>query len=573
MLTRRELLARSVQAGAAGLVGRVAVAELSARFAQTADGRPLAPAFDAIDAFVATYLRTMDAPGLTLAIADRGAVLRVAAYGFSDRERRLEVNRDQLFEIGSITKSFVALAILQLVDEGRLDLHRPVAALMPWLKVKSRFAPMTIHHLLTHTSGLPPALSFRLSDPDAKLHVRYAPGEHFVYCNLAFEALGFLIAQVERRPFAAVIRDRILQPLGMTSTEPIISGETRLRETRSYNAWLDDRPFVAGGALKPAPPLIMDSAAGCIASTAADMGRYVRMLAAGGASEQGRIISERSFAAMTSAHTKAEEFGGDASYGYGLIVDRIDGRRRIRHTGGMVSFASALQVDLDRGVGAFASINAMQGFRPNPVAEYAIAAVGAASRGEPIPPAPAIATPAAIANAADFAATYTSADGATMRFVAEGAALFVVDGGRKLPVDSGGGDVLLIRDPRLGLWPLNFQRKDGPSTPVTDLIHGSRWYAGERYSGSREFTYPPAWKAFVGHYRNDSPWHGSFRVVQAKGALWLDGVTPLAADGNQAFWLNDPPYNPARLEFLTPIDGQCTLAKLSGVDFWRVAAE
>ncbi|MBW8868667.1 MAG: hypothetical protein JF610_15310, partial [Acidobacteria bacterium] len=78
---------------------------------------------------------------------------------------------------------------------------------------------------------------------------------------------------------------------------------------------------------------------------------------------------------------------------------------------------------------------------------------------------------------------------------------------------------------------------------------------------------------FVGHYHNDSPWYGSLRVVEAKGGLWLDGVTPLAADGKQSFWLNDPPYNPARLEFLTPIDGQCTLAKLSGVDFWRVAAE
>ena len=572
MLTRRELLARSVQAGAAGLVGRVSVDELSARVAQTTDGRPLAPAFDAIDRFVATYLRTMDAPGLTLAIADRGSVLRVATYGFSDRERKLDVNRDQLFEIGSITKSFVAFAILQLVDEGRLDLHRPVAPLMPWLKVESRFAPITLHHLLTHTSGLPPTLSFRLSDPLAKLHVRSAPGEHFVYCNLGFEALGFLLAQIERRPFATVIRERILQPLGMTSTEPIISGETRLRETRSYNPWLDDRPFAVGGALKPAPPLIMDSAAGCIASTAADMGRYVRMIAGGGASDGRRIVSERSFAMMTSPYIKAEEFGPGASYGYGLAVDRLDGRKRVRHTGGMVSFASALQVDLDRGIGAFASINAMQGFRPNPVAEYAISVIGAAARGEALPAPPAVASPATVANAHDFAGTFTAPDGATLRFVVEGTDLFYVDGTRKLAVD-GVGESLAIRDPQLGRWPLNFQRQGGASTPVTDLIHGGRWYAGERYSGSREFTYPAAWKAFVGHYRNDSPWFGSIRIVQAKGGLWLDGVTPLAADGNQAFWLNDPPYNPARLEFLTPIDGQCTLAKLSGVDFWRVAAE
>src|SRR3954462_9958502 len=222
MLTRRELLARSVQAGAAGLIGRMSVAELSARAAQTSDGHPLAPAFEALDAFVATYLRTMDAPGLTLAIADRGSVLRVATYGFSDRERKIDVNRDQLFEIGSITKSFVAFAILQLVDEGSLDFHPPLGSLMPRLKVESRFAPITLHHLLTHTSGLPPALSFRLSDPAAKLHVRYARGEHLVSCTPGCEALGFLLSQVERRLFAGVFGARILQPLGMISTEPII---------------------------------------------------------------------------------------------------------------------------------------------------------------------------------------------------------------------------------------------------------------------------------------------------------------------------------------------------------------
>jgi CubicO group peptidase (beta-lactamase class C family) len=573
MLTRRELLARSVGAGGAGLFARrLLVTELDARAAQTSDGRSLAPAFEALDAFVASYLRTMDAPGLTLAIADRRGVLRVAAYGFSDRERRLTVDRDQLFEIGSITKSFVAIAILQLVDEGRLDLHQPIGTLMPWLKVESHFAPITVHHLLSHTSGLPPTLGFRLSDPTAKLHVRYAPGDHFVYCNLGFEALGFLLSQIERRPFADVIRDRILRPLGMTATEPIITGETRLREARSYNAWLDDRPFAVGHALKPAPPLIMDSAAGCIASTAGDMGKYVQMIASGGAADRGRVISERSFAAMTTPYAKAEEFGPGASYGYGIAVDRLDGRKRARHTGGMVSFASALHVDLDRGVGAFASINAMQGYRPNPVAEYAIRLVGAAANGEALPPAPAVITPATVANPRDFAGTFTSPDGATLRFVVEGDALFYVDGSKRLPVDAA-GEALVIRDPHLGLWPLNFQRANGPSSPVTDLIQGGTWYAGERYTGPRTFTHPPAWTAYVGHYRNDSPWYGSLRVVQARGSLWLDGVTPLAAAGPDAFWLDEPPYNPARLEFLTRIDGHCSLAKLSGVDFWRVAAE
>ena len=102
-----------------------------------------------------------------------------------------------------------------------------------------------MHHLLTHTSGLPAGLNCLLADPNLKFRVRYAPGEHFSYCNLAYQALGYLVWQADGRPFADAIRERILRPLKMESTEPVISGETRLREPRSYNPLLDD--LAAGG--------------------------------------------------------------------------------------------------------------------------------------------------------------------------------------------------------------------------------------------------------------------------------------------------------------------------------------
>ena len=79
-------------------------------------------------------------------------------------------------------------------------------------------------------------------------------------------------------------------------------------------------------------------------------------------------------AAFITPHIEADEFGNQAHYGYGLAVDQFDGHRRLRHTGGMISFASALEVDTDSGVGVFASVNAMQGIRPRPVAEAALRA-------------------------------------------------------------------------------------------------------------------------------------------------------------------------------------------------------
>src|SRR5262249_19998584 len=291
-------------------------------------------------------MRAMSAPGMTLVISgrpDQGGILRIATYGFADVERSVPVRADQLFEIGSITKSFVALAVLQLAEEGKIDLHRPIAEFMPWLRVEPGFRPITVHHLLTHSSGLPESLTFLLSDPNAKLRPRYHPGEHFLYCNLGYQALGYLLWQADGRPFADVVRERILRPLGMTSTVALLDGETRRREPRSYNPWIDDRPFVPGAPLKPAPPLIMDNAAGCIASAPHDMGLYVQMLANRGSSgSQGsRVVSERGFELMTTPHIKADALGPSVSYGYGLMIDALDGHKVVRHTGGMVSFASA----------------------------------------------------------------------------------------------------------------------------------------------------------------------------------------------------------------------------------------
>lgn len=562
-ITRRDLI--RLGAGLAG--GRLLTTELHAQRDRTAAGKSLQPAFRALDAFVRAYMRAMDAPGMTLVLADRGGIVRIATYGVADIDRGVPVTADHLFEIGSISKSFVAIAVLQLADEKKIDLHAPIADFMPWLKVESHFAPITVHHLLAHTSGLPESLNCLLSDPAARLRTRYAPGDHFHYCNLAYQALGYLIWQAGGRPFADAIRDRIFKPIGMNSSEPIIDGDTRRHEPRSYNPWFEDRPFAPGRPLKTAGPLIMDDAAGSIASTPHDMGLYVQMIANRGAARGTRLLSERSFDRFTAAHTKAEAFGPGVSYGYGLMIDTLDGHKVVRHTGGMVSFASSMQVDLDEGVGVFASINAMQGYRPNPVAQYALRLMRAANAGEPLPKTPDVVSPAMIAGAGDYAGLFRSPSGKSLEFVAHDKALAVIHNGKRHQVEQNGG-AFSVRDGELGRFAFNFQRnKDGP---VTDLIHGSDWYAGERYAGPRDFTVPAAWRSYTGHYRNDSPWSGSFRVVVAKGRLWLNGVTPLEPDGDAAFWLNDPEYSPDRIEFFNAIAGLCMQAKLSGQDYWRV---
>jgi D-alanyl-D-alanine carboxypeptidase len=188
--SRRAFLTRSAVAAAAAPLFWTPAAQAAMPMPKAAG-----PLDENLDAFVVAYMSAMNAPGLTLGLTDAAHSLRSASYGFANLEEKLPLTPDHLFQIGSITKSFVALVLLQLRDEGKLDLHKPILDYLPWLPIREDFGPITIHHLLTHTSGLPDNQSFLSSDPNARLIQGFKPGEHFHYCNAGFDILGELVAK------------------------------------------------------------------------------------------------------------------------------------------------------------------------------------------------------------------------------------------------------------------------------------------------------------------------------------------------------------------------------------------
>lgn len=175
LCTRREFLRGAVAVSAMAGFGRFAVAEAEALPTSGVD----APLFAKLDRYAEQFLRESNSPGMTLVLVDRGTVRRVVTYGFSDLQRQQGIRADELFQIGSISKSFVAVCLLQLHREGRLDLHKPVKHYLPWLKVESKYAPITTHHLLTHTSGLPAFSNIFLTEPGQAHYAAYPPGERF----------------------------------------------------------------------------------------------------------------------------------------------------------------------------------------------------------------------------------------------------------------------------------------------------------------------------------------------------------------------------------------------------------
>ena len=525
------------------------------------------PLFARLDEFIARHMRETGAPGMTLALANRDGLIRVSTYGFADTKAKARVVPETMFEIGSVSKSFVGLALLQMRDEGKIDLNRPVVEYLPWLKINSQFEPITTHHLLSHSAGLPAAPLLL----DALLHelpAAYAPGKRFLYCNTGYNILGFLIEALDKRPFAEAMRARLLTPLGMTASAPIISNDIRAQMAVGYEPLNEGRPFPNNGPLAEAQWLEVDVAAGSIASTPADMARYMRMLLNRGALPKGRLLSEDAFALFTKAAINSPYRGEPASYGYGLWISDIEGHTRLRHTGGMVAFSSSLDVDLTDGVGAFASVNAnLRGYRPVAVTKYAIELFNASLAKKLLPEAPAPAPPPdEVKNAEDYAGVYTSPEGNKLEFSTEGEKLMLTHNGRKLALERVSGDRFLVKHPPFDLYVLGFVREN---RVVTQAYHGPDWYAGARYTGPRTIEARKDWEGFVGHYYNDSPWYGDTRIVLRKGQLFVDGVQALVPRGDGKFGIGDPEA-PDWISFDSVVDGRAMVLSYSGIPFRRM---
>ncbi len=525
-------------------------------------------AYQRLDEFIARHMNETGAPGMTLALADRKGLLRASQYGFADVKAKIKVQPETLFEIGSISKSFVAVVILQLADEGKLDLNKPVKDYLPWLKVDSSYAPFTTHHLLSHTAGLS-GVPLLMRMATTTLRVGFEPGTKWLYSNIGYVLLGFLLESIEKRSFAEIMRRRVLDPLGMHTSVPVISAAIRDRTAVGYGPLKIDRPFPPHGRLAEAPWVEVAEAAGSIAATATDMSNYLRLLLNHGVGPKGRVLSEKAFALLTKPVIKSPFRGEDASYACGLWVSDKDGNTLLRHTGGMVAFSSAMYADTTAGLAAFASVNASLsgGYRPVAVTGFALQLLSAAAKDKELPalPPPRPATDS-IANAADYAGTFTANDGAKLVLTTQDNKLLLQHAGSSIILEQAAPDSFYVEHADWDLFLLGFGREQGK---VVEAFHGGRWWTNEHYSGPKAFHYPPEWDAYAGHYHSDSPWYESTRLVIRKGQLLVEGLQPLEPIEPRVFRVPGQGVDVDRVVFDTIVEGRAMRASYSGIEFFR----
>jgi D-alanyl-D-alanine carboxypeptidase len=574
-MSRRDFFAITTACTAAAALAAAPASRGAALHSETSAAPP-----EPLRRFIAEYMRAMNAPGLTLALANAQGPVSIAAYGFADLDAKAPVTTLHRFEIGSITKSFAAIVILQLQDEGKLDVQHPILRYLPWLPIETDFGEIRIHHLLTHSSGMPSSDGQLLpAEPGVRLRQAFQPGTQFHYSNWAFGVLGRLIESIDRVSWPESVSRRLFAPLGMTDTAAAISSAARARIVSSYVPLHDERPYPRHGALAPAGNLTFTAASGSIASTPLDMARYMQMLLNRGAGPTGRVISDAGFTLFSTAHVAAEEFGPGASYGYGIAVDELEGHRRLRHTGGMASFMSSMQIDLDAGVAAFASVNAQLGYRPNPVTQYAIQVLRAVAERKSPPPAPPADEAAEVKNAAGYAGVYHAPDGRTLEVLNEHDQLTLLADGRRIPLQHLREDQFIALDPKFSLYLILFGREPAPAggpqpgaaaPAVVDLGYGPDWFANSRHTDSRAVQSAPELAPYPGLYCSNDPFLGSTRIVIRRGKLWADGVTLLTPIGDRLFRLADEPSSPETVEFRGIIDGRAEILVLGGGILQRV---
>jgi CubicO group peptidase (beta-lactamase class C family) len=350
-----------------------------ARFTDPARRAKLARAFPEIDRLVAASAAREHVPGAAWAIVIDGELAHLGGVGTRRAGADAPVDGDTVFRIASMTKSFTAMAILALRDEGRLSLDDPAERYLPELRglgSPTRDSPrITLRHLLSHSAGFPednPWGDQQLAATEDEftgmlrrgVPFSNAPGLAYEYSNLGFAILGRVVARVSGMPYRDFVASRILKPLGMTSTTLQAAEVPPARLAHGYR-WEDER-------WKEEPPL-PDGAFGAMGgmlSSVRDLSRFVAVFLAAwpprDEAEAGPIrrASLREMQQVWRGQPATVSLAGDGSgaprldaagYGYGLRVGQTcDFEHLVWHGGGLPGFGSLMRWLPEYGVGFIA---------------------------------------------------------------------------------------------------------------------------------------------------------------------------------------------------------------------------
>jgi CubicO group peptidase (beta-lactamase class C family) len=309
-----------------------------------------------VDPVFATGMKEEQIPGAAFVLVQNGRVVLSKGFGLADVASGRTVQPDStIFPFASISKVFTAMAVMQLVERGRIDLDTDVNQYLKAVRVPPTYPrPVTVAHLLTHTSGLDEVPGRRVRDAaelvplgrflaDRLIRV-HAPGEVTSYSSYGMALAGLLVEDVSGQPFEEYLRHHIWQPLGMERTFITVPS--------TFGADLATAYEMEGDELFPIPyELYQTPPTSSIVGTAADMARFMIAHLENGRYGDARILSDGTTTKMHKQHATMHPLV--PGWALGFQLDDSNGRRILEHGGDIGGFSALMTLLPDEGVGIF----------------------------------------------------------------------------------------------------------------------------------------------------------------------------------------------------------------------------
>ncbi len=347
-----------------------------------------------LETFIEHELADKNLPALSVALVDDQETVWAAGFGTAQIEEGVPATAATIYRVGSVSKLFTDLAIMQLVERGELDLDAPITDYLPEFELGapisgeiSEPSVPTLRQLMSHRAGIvrePPVGHYfaddepTLAETVASLHgtpVIYAPGSRVKYSNAGIATVGYVLERTQGAPFTDYVRDAVLSPLGMTRStfapDPAVVEGLAEAVMRGY----DGREI-------PAPTFELGmSPAGSMYAPVTDLGKFMSAVFAGGMGEAGPVV-----AGSTLAQMLTPQFSEDSGFGIGFGLGTLDGHRYAGHGGAIYGFATQLSMLPDEKLGAIAVTTVdVANTVTDRVADYALRLMLAAKAGDPLP--------------------------------------------------------------------------------------------------------------------------------------------------------------------------------------------
>jgi len=499
-------------------------------------------------------------------------ILWARGFGVEDLNKSTKADANTVYRVGSVSKLFTDIGIMQLVEKGEVDLDAPITDYLPEFRPRSRFKrEITLRQLMSHRSGLlrEPLVGNYFDDDEPTLEatvksiidsdVIYAPESKIKYSNSAIATVGYVLEKLKGEPFASYLRKNVLLPMGLTHSafEPLPDITNRLADATMWS--YDGRVFDA-----PTFELGM-SPAGSMYAPVVDLGQFMKVLFNDGKGPNGPVIKKETLQLMlTSQFNDGKDQRHNVGFGIGFSLSEQGGYKRVGHGGAVYGFSTQLYAlpEVKLGVAVTSSVDVTNTITRR-VATYALDCLLAVENGKPMP-------------------DYEKTSSVNEKTVALLVGHFVSDNGKRLKLINKYGTLYvendrfqtrirqlngrLVTDSQISYGsPIDYD-EDGRSVTM-----GGTVYNREKYL--KPMPMPNAWQGLIGEYGWN---HNILYIYEAYGKLtalieWMekDILTEVEKDVF-AFPVKGGMYHGEKMRFKRDRNGIATQVQIeNGPIFFR----